>query len=430
MMRQLVERLRGRRMSSAGALAATGMLLVPSVSAATPGPAGTPYARRQPAANVAQPVFTNLDMIDTTTGFAWGILNDHYALWATRDGGVHWQRRHVASLPPLNAPGTPFPVLNFDNAQQGWIAWITRRGIGKPGSASSHSVATLTVLHTRDGGRRWSVYHRRVLGVMREVEQIAFLGKNGWIRVFSGGVMNQGDTGLYHTTNNGRSWSLVSAASGYVPNPDATPDALPAMDIPMPMTFTTANDGWVAVGNDMISHTVASLYHTTTAGRRWFRVLLPVPAPLQHNAYTTTEFQPVFASAGDGSVLVQFQGDTHGEVIDYRTTDHGKVWTMGTPFQLKASASPLAMSAISPSKAWVIGVTGGSFGMTQNGGHSWSNLPIAEHLKAVFNGGYRVVSFNMVSSTRGWMLVEAGNQKRFALLRTKDGGHSWGIQRW
>jgi len=418
----------GRRFAVATAFA--GVLgIAPLALAANSGSIAMLDSRQSETATLTAPVFTSLDMVSTTRGLAWGTLNGRYALWATDDGGMHWHRRLFGGLPPIDSPNISEPVVYFENARQGWIAWVTSRYVGQPHSASAHAVNTLTVMHSRDGGRRWTSYHRQILEVMHQVEQIDFVGGNGWIRVFSGEVMNQGDTGIYHTTNNGGSWNLVSAAGGYVPNPQATPDALPAMDVPMPMTFTSANDGFAAVGNYVVTETLASIYHTTTAGRRWSTLRLPLSAFLRRHAYTTTEFAPIFAGPR-GSVLVQFQGGTHGEVIDYQTTDGGQQWNMSTPFALQPSAYQVATSAISPRDAWVIGIDGGSFGRTQNGGQSWSNLPISGHLQAVFDGGYQVVSFNMISPTRGWMLVESGNQKSFALLRTRNGGSSWGIQRW
>lgn len=406
----------------------TGLALAASIVWLAPQSAlSTISARPVAAVKATAPVFTSLDMINARTGFATGLYRDRYGFWATDDGGIHWHRRQIANLPEPSSLAAS-PVLYFEKVNQGWIAWIHGRSVGRSGSAGFHSIKTLTILHTQDGGRHWSVHRQHVLAAMSEVEQIDFVGHNGWIRVFSGGVMNQGDTGIYHTTNNGHSWILASAAAGYVPNPVSTPDAVPTVDAPMPMTFTNANDGWVAVSSP-IAETYATLYHSTSAGRRWSRVPLPLPPDIQHKAYATTEFQPAFAGS-QASVLVQFQGGSHGKVVDYRTQDGGKQWTFGPSFELNASAYRLAVSAISPTRAFVIGVNGGSFGVTKNGGDSWSNLPIAGHLKAVFDGGYQIVSFNMISTTRGWLLLDPGNQKSFALLRTKDGGRTWGIQRW
>lgn len=435
------------------ALTASALMLTPNVGTARPAhsPASVLGARLKldttrptsedpgvprstpSAESVPTPVFTQLDMISTSTGFAFGHIKNRFFLWKTTDGGKHWHRYDVPQVP------SPFgidlsPIISFQTAQRGWIASINEKPL-PPGHSIYQYAGTLIVLRTTTGGQTWSAYRRKVTP-MDQVEQIDFVGKDGWIRAVSAGASNQADTAIYHSGNRGKSWSLVSSASGYIPNPQSTLDALPTADVPMPMTFTNSRDGWVGVGNVIMhtSQTIATLYHTTTAGRQWLPLFLPIPKILQ-KGYMTTESPPVF-SDGIGTVLVWYIGDGHRVVVAYHTMNSGKSWTAEPPWILNADAT-LQPAFVGPNRGWLIGSVDVPNRLptlyaatTNNGGRSWSQYPIQGALQAVLDGGYTLISLDMMSSAQGWMLLDRLNTKGSVLLRTRDGGHTWHVQRW
>lgn len=240
--------------------------------------------------------------------------------------------------------------------------------------------------------------------------------------------MNQGDTSIFNTKNGGKSWVLVSSAAGYVPNTHATPYALPEYDVPMPMVFTSAQDGWVAVGNLVQTQTsLAIVYHTTTAGRKWFPVRLPVPKSYRRG-FATLEYQPAF-SGNAGTVLVQYLGDNFSQAVSYQTTDGGRTWTAETPVSLGKQDNTIIQSFLNPESGWIIGSTGTAFERTQNGGRSWSAIRITGSLETLLHNGYSIKRLDMVTPRVGWMMVENENgmtsEVITRILKTTDGGRIW-----
>ena len=391
------------------ALAASTIGFAPTTLAA-PAPAGTGPLR------LASARLTGMDMGTPSIGYAYGYMDGRFALWRTSDGGTAWTRYAVPGAPRANDPSAIPPTLSFLGPQTGWMAWIV------PNKKSS----TLTVLRTTTGGRLWRRSVTTIARAMSMVEQIDFTSaQNGWIRAFSGGEMMQGDTDIFRTTNQGASWTLMSAASGYIPNSNATPKALPELDEPMPMTFTNANDGWAAVGNLVVATASASLYHTTDAGARWHQIALTVPKP--YDRYATIGYAPVFSGA-IGTVLMQYQGLSN-HLIAYGTTNGGTTWTIKSALALSKSQYDLQSSFINPNRGWIIDDAATRFATTANGGRTWSSIRVTGVLRSATERGYRVVNLQMNNDVTGWILLQQVNGMTSAvqsrLLKTTDGGATW-----
>ncbi len=151
--------------------------------------------------------------------------------------------------------------------------------------------------------------------------------------------------------------------------------------------------------------------------------------------YMTTASPPVF-SDGIGTVLVWYIGDGHCVVVAYHTMNSGESWTAEPPWILNADAT-LQPAFVGPNRGWLIGSVDEPNRLptlyaatTNNGGQSWSQYPIQGALQAVLDGGYTLISLDMMSSAQGWMLLDRLNTKGSVLLRTRDGGHTWHVQRW
>ena len=362
---------------------------------------------------------SSIQFLNPRVGFATGYEDKRFSLWRTGDGGSVWQVDPIPGAPTFHFQ-TP-PVVLFGSANVGWAAWIT---YGNTGSA-------LTVLRTADGGKHWAKDAQRISPIMHYVEQLDFISnKDGWIRAFSGGVMNQGDTSIYRTTNGGKTWTLVSAATGYVPNKQATPYALPEWDEPMPIDFTSAQDGWAAVGNIETQNSTATLYHTSTSGREWYPIRLPVPHAYQNN-YVTVEYPPMFQGTA-GTVLVQFSAGSNDDIVSYHTSNGSKSWTMRSSLTLAEYDNQVFF--LNPRVGWIISASGSPMERTVNGGKSWSKIPMAGALKQAVQDGFTVSQLAMATVTAGWMLLNRDNPvtgvPASKLLQTTDGGHTWTTVRW
>ena len=352
-------------------------------------------------------------MISARTGFAAGYFGQAFSLWKTVDGGSTWCRYRVPGAPARQS--VQAPVVNVQSPQSVWVAWAGKK--------------TLTVLHSTDGGRQWLTYTRPVPPVVVTVQQIVWVSAaDGWIQALSEGVMIQGDTSIFHTSNGGRSWTMVSSASGYVPNPVGTPDALPEIDEPMPMAFSTAEGGWAAVGQFVVTHpTRATLYRTTDAGRHWFPLILTVPAPYQH-ANDATQGEMAWAAGTSGTVVFEYQGRNGLGLVSYHTTNAAESWAAGRPLPLGSNVWPISISFVTPNTGWVTGPQGHPFARTTNAGQSWTTVAPGHTLSAWVHKGYTVQQLDMTTSHAGWLLLTRSRPNGATIhriLKTTDGGHHW-----
>lgn len=363
-------------------------------------------------------------MLNATTGFVWGYFRGNFSFWKTTNGGQRWQRYPVDAAPPRSPVNQIIPVVDFRSSQMGWIAWV---------ALGSNLDNTLIVLRTQDGGRHWTKCVQTVPPVVSQAAQITFLtNSDGWIRTWSQAAAFYQDPSILKTTTGGRTWTLVSSATGYIPNNRATPDALPDVTQPLPMAFTSRQDGWVAAGSVYATATPhATLYHTVTGGTRWLPVPLPMPPAYQHLG--TQAYAPVF-SGTDGSVLIQFLGGTTAHanaVVTERSTDIGKTWAVGTPLPVPGQGG-IVSSFVTPNRGWVIGANGVPFAQTTNGGKSWHRIALTEPLTTVLGHDYTIQQMDMVTPKIGWMVLQRSvGQNDGAItkfFKTTDGGRTWSVQ--
>ncbi|QQE77418.1 hypothetical protein [Alicyclobacillus sp. SO9] len=363
----------------------------------------------------------SLNMMNSKTGYLSGYLNGHFSIWRTVDGGHHWNKTPVPQVPVSNSESSFVPVVFFKSSTDGWAAWIGR-------TAKGH---ILHVLTTTNGGRTWGVHAQKVLSVANYIRAIDFSSlKDGWIQAFSGGVMNQGDTTIFHTGNGGKTWTMVSSAGGYVPNQHATAHALPELDVSMPMTFTNAVDGWVAVGNVVRTKTMASLYHTNTVGRVWSPVHLPVPKG-DKEGFVTTGYKPVF-SGKTGTELFQFYHAGENNIVSYRTSNYGSRWNIESVLSLQHQDARIRESYLNADEVWIIGSSGTPFERTEDGGRSWSRVAVTGSIEKLLHSGFTVKKLEMVTRVTGWMLLNYMNPQNgrihTSVLKTTDGGTTWSVQ--
>ncbi len=117
-----------------------------------------------------------------------GALN----LWRTADGGKTWT---AGSLPETDTSGVKNAILEFADAQSGWVS------VQYPsGAAFSRGALYLT----QDGGETWQWLELPAAGRVRFTD-----AQHGWL---AGGVSG---SELYATADGGQTWQLVSAVDAH-----------------------------------------------------------------------------------------------------------------------------------------------------------------------------------------------------------------------
>jgi photosystem II stability/assembly factor-like uncharacterized protein len=122
-------------------------------------------------------------------------VGDEGVVWHTRDGGEAWERQPTAVRASLRS-------VQFLTPYIGWVAG--REELPNGGG----SVGVL--LYTRDGGLKWQ---RVTLNALPGLNQVRFLadGKTGFI---AGDCTDQYPSGVFTTTDAGRSWQPVAGKRG------------------------------------------------------------------------------------------------------------------------------------------------------------------------------------------------------------------------
>lgn len=175
--------LPARRFSGWLAAVAWGILMV-----ATDGTTEAQHALPGHSPMAADATLRDVFFLDPDRGWAVG---DHGTIWATRDGGVHWNLQ-ASDL------GARLDSVYFTDESTGWVVG----GRLQPYTHRSQAV----VLRTRDGGQRWTPVTKLTLPALQRV--VFADDHRGWAL---GDDSHLYPTGLFQTTDGGRSWTpLVS----------------------------------------------------------------------------------------------------------------------------------------------------------------------------------------------------------------------------
>ena len=395
-----------------GALALAACLA--AALAAPPGGAVAPApARATSVAGTAEVI--GFDMTAASVGWAWGYRRGRLTIWRSTRAGAAW-RRVAAPRFVLDATDPVGPSVFFLNGTEGWAAWVATR----PGARAS-----VVVARTLDRGRSWSstAFGAPAYLAMGQVADVGFTNaRDGWLVVLSQGSMGYQEKTVYRSDDGGRRWRMVSADSGYVPAPAATPDALPE-EGGVRMAYESRRRAWAALDQFMAAGTYVNLFETRDGGAAWTRVGVPVPASLLGDG--TRASAPVLDGAR-GILLVTFMrrgGGGGARVVAYGTRDGGVAWR-----PLAQVRGALAASAFWGTRTGLLATNPGSIlWSTTDGGRTWRPLggvdPAAARL------GYAIVALQMTGRRTAWALLRpsnaAGDGGASLLLRTTDGGRTW-----
>lgn len=150
--------------------------------------------------------------------------------YITSDGGKTWMHHRLVALPPQAALTLGSP------------AFTGRRMAAVPAEFETSNANLFTVFHTNDHGQRW--WHTIALRGPSSLgwSSYFFNASHGWL---------SGATGLYHSVNGGRTWSIVNHHWG----------------IGQDFAFVTPRIGFMV--NQTASGFGPNIEYTLDAGRTW-----------------------------------------------------------------------------------------------------------------------------------------------------------------
>lgn len=267
-------------------------------------------------------------------------------LYATQDGGEHWEKR-------ASKPGTFIRALGFVDDRVGYIGNV---GVGYyPGVTD-----TVPLYRTDDGGKSWSAV--TVSGPA--VAGICAIDILRTSRIYQGTLVKHtiitaagrvgGPAGIIRSTDDGKSWQSI----------DMSRWAGMILDV----HFVDERTGFVAAASSTdIQAANALILMTRDGGASWSEVYRS-KRPLEliwKMAWPSRD-------TGYGTVMSYDENNPHKMVI--KTVDGGKSW-QELPLVDNGKAVELGIGFVDALHGWV-GTTIGGF-KTSDGGKSFTPSPIA-----------------------------------------------------
>jgi photosystem II stability/assembly factor-like uncharacterized protein len=279
-------------------------------------------------------------------------INDSIG-WVVGDSGLILNTKNGGSLWSLKDSGILTSLSNtyFIDSLIGWA-------VGDQG----------TILMTSDGGNNWTIEASPSSLPIQDIEFTNY--PTGWI--IGGSILSQGE--IYKTTDAGINWELILSLSLPPGNYD--------------LQFTSANNGWIMVGNATIGGQ-QKLYKTTNGGDNWEVVLL--------NNSDTTYLSMHFISDEIGWI------STYPSYTLFHTTDSGISWQ-----KLLIPDYFNSIFFIDSLSGWG-GTVLGAIYHTNDGGKNW------ESQSCPYSGPVRNIFFN--DEKNGWIIGSIGE-----ILHTTNGG--------
>ncbi|HYY46924.1 MAG TPA: hypothetical protein VE951_07685 [Candidatus Angelobacter sp.] len=358
---------------------------------------------------------TQLHMVSASVGWALATPPQGSGLGhlvRTTDGGSHWNGVGLPS--DINTPN--IEAVDFHDDQHAWVLVIL-------GAESTSSHESAVVASTGDGGNHWTTTPR--FAIDGHGTALQFIDAvHGWVFATpgAGGAIGAGDTTLYRTADGGQHWQVSKPPSQIRQNNGIAgrlPEACPMGGPVGRPVFTDAATGWLGAFCDH-----PFFFKTGDGGLSWTMQPLPPfpgPADAPGTLHSVDSFQRITAS---DFIVVHHRGFTTGgnalqEAAIYLTHDAGASWT---PYRLPYPE--LAAKFLDPLHGWMIGAGPGgdierrSLYATADGGRSWRLLdgPAA----------YYARDLNFVDTMTGFIAVPAVHDSAPELLRTTNGGTSWG----
>jgi photosystem II stability/assembly factor-like uncharacterized protein len=369
-----------------------GIVMIPSEDA-TKAPSGT--ALQNPE---------SVQMIDSETGWAWGIVDQQPVLLRTADGAKHWTQVLLDHLQLTNINSIK---VYFTDALTGWIGWSDGKA--------------MHIAHTADGGQHWN--DQTFQGVDYPI-QFAFAdNQHGWLLTAGDAAMMHNQKKVYRTEDGGTSWKVVSDNGLDLSNPSLQAPSLPTLGNSAGIAFRNTQNGFVAI-DDPVSPDLL-FYQTSDGGSTWNAVTLNVPQALEGKIDYSAFSVPVFSGEQnkDGAVTAKIGSNAGDTLIVFTTHDGGTTWKaqpLPTSIKLDIKSN---ISFSDAAHGWLL--NGPSLYHTADGGVSWNEIATNEIFKGTNQNAPVIRQFMFSSPQQGWLIAGIEDQSKAVLIETKDGGATW-----
>jgi photosystem II stability/assembly factor-like uncharacterized protein len=363
----------------------------------------TPQVGDPNAKYVVQTRIADFHLIDNNKGLVWGVTRNELRLYYTHDGGETWNNISPSENVQFQDKLEYGKDISFTDSRHGWVV---RQNLDK--------TATV-ILRTSDGGQSWDV---SALPNGEYVNSIQYVNPStGWIMAYVNLNKRDQQKLLYHTTDGGATWKKV--AQSYVMTSGASGSGLPDQGHVAGMSFSSGNQGFVAINLD----SSVKLYRTLNQGKTW--------TPAVHRLQGCPQVQAEAQQSLQGSsssywVPVLCYGDSSTKYSGLFTADAGTQWNaVSLGLSSKSNSIIPGRTFLNEKEGWIITQTGMS--RTLDGGKTWTSLTGSKVLASKLKDYPRSVKLRFVSSSVGWLLLERLDDKKSLLLKTTDGGANWRI---
>jgi hypothetical protein len=131
-----------------------------------------------------------------------------------------------------------------------------------------------------------------------------------WILLTSEPAAGQMGKTLYESSDSGKTWTLLGDLSqqinGYVTG----------------IVFRSATDGWISATYHGV--VMLPLYRTKDGGKNWAVQTIAIPKEYKYGNVYPPVFDPT--NSMQGTLKIQFTGDSGEKTVDYKTTNGGETW--------------------------------------------------------------------------------------------------------
>ncbi|MBB6730127.1 hypothetical protein H7C18_04380 [Cohnella sp. CBP 2801] len=400
-----------------GGSAASGATAEATPGASPAALAGSPSASAAPSrvSKPAEAMFTggpaSFQLADGgRTGWLWGDRGGKLELLRTTDGGSSWQAvLRKSGQAPETGGEFGLPQVLFPNSRTVMIGWSD----GKE----------TRLLRTDDLGETWA--ESSVAYPVRAVD-MQFVGeKDGWLLATGlDAAMGHTQKKVFRTVDGGKSWKLASSDTGYIPDPDATGQALPQYGAALGLSFADAKLGWAALENPLDAK--LQLYRTSDSGSTWQEDALPPPDGIDAAGIYSVPEKPRFADAQgrQGYFAAAYVSDGQVRYGKFETADGGKTWSSFEMLGDRGTDRDKASLAFANEEdGWSL--LDGTLRKTADGGRSWTEVPGDGVLRSALAKMPIPERMQFADAKSGWLLCRSEKDGGWALLGTRDGGASW-----
>jgi len=302
--------------------------------------------------------------------------------WAVGDHGVvlHTVDGGARWTAQQSGVGCRLRSVHFLNAEVGWIVG----GYYDPFVHRSRGV----LLHTTDGGASWQLEPTPMLAALRKIRMTS--SREGWV---VGDPSNFSPSGVHFTRDGGRSWS---AAGGNVPAGIAAAD------------FKT-----VQLENGAINHNFRPTGHVADAAGRVVKLdgqVLAATASAEHDLRTARSLKIRF----DESAWLVGDGGLVARTADAGLNDGGSAWNAPIEQLATGAGAQCDWRALTShqSHVWIVGSPGSVVLHSPDDGRTWELLPTGQSLP--------LEDVWFLDDMRGFAVGALGT-----ILATTDGGRTW-----